>query len=231
MTNQQNVKTLVAKYAEQFLEDHFGEKPGKTTVILQPPFLLIHLQEFLLPAEKIFVERQELDRVLETRDLMISSLKQDMLNGLRAYIDQPLSDLYADWNLKKKSGLLFIPFEKDHLPEELPWPEAVDQETLKEIVILNSIRTQKKPEQTNFYWLSDKILLIERIGILVEIEKKLVQNGVIEELRLAKRPMEQRITSLFNLESLLDGQVQDLFVDWNFHKDVSYMVLLLEKQA
>ncbi|WP_186763944.1 Na-translocating system protein MpsC family protein [Planomicrobium sp. CPCC 101079] len=229
MMEKQDTRTIVSQYAEHFLEEHFGEKPDKLTVILHPPFLLIHLTGFLLPAEKMLVQRQDWNRVLETRDLMICSLKADLLTGLQERIGQPLTDLYVDWNLEKKSGLMIATMEKDEDLDEWPWPEAVDQETLKEIILLNSIRTQKKPDQTNFYWLNDQVLLIERIGILVEVEKNLVQNGIIEELRLAKRPLEHRITKLFNLESLLNGRVQDLFVDWNFHMDFSYMVLMLEK--
>lgn len=126
--------------------------------------------------------------------------------------------------------MLIATMEKDSLQGEFPWPKKVDEDILREIILLNSMRTQKIPDQTNFYWLSEQVLLIERIGILIDIEKKLVENGVKEELRLAKRPLELRIIQLFNLESVLNGQVLDLFVDWDFQQDVSYMVLLLEER-
>lgn len=231
MNKKQDVQTILSNYVGQFLEEHFGEKPDKVTVTYRSPFLLLHLSGFLLPAEKMFVDRREWNRVLETRDLIIRAVKKELLTGLQEETDLQPTDLYADWNLEKKSGLFIITLAKEPLAAEFPWPETVEQETLKEIILLNSIRTQKMPDQTNFYWLSDQVLLIERIGILVDIEKNLVQNGVIEELRLAKRPLEHRITKLFNLESLLDSHIQELFVDWNFQKDFSYMVLIMEKRT
>ncbi|TWT09217.1 Na-translocating system protein MpsC family protein [Planomicrobium sp. CPCC 101079] len=230
MSKKQNIQSTISRYMEDFFEENFGEKPDEIAVTFHSPFLLIHLSGFLLASERLFVERQELNRVLETRDLLILSLKDELMAGLQEQIGQNITELYADWNLSKKSGLLIATLEKDRAQEEFPWPEAVDQDILREIILLNSMRTQKQPDQTAFYWLSDQILLIERFGILVDIEKQLIQNGVIEELRLAKRPLEHRITQLFNLESLLRGQVKDLFVDWNFQQDSSYMVLLLEKQ-
>lgn len=230
MSENQRVQTAITQYVEQFLESQLGEKPEQITVTLQPPFLLVHLTGFLLPSEKMFVKQGDWNRVLETRDLIIQSMKADLMIGLEEQVGQKVLDLYADWNLANKSGMLIATMKKNDFPEEFPWPEAVDHEAIREIILMNSMHTQKKPDETNFYWLSDEILLIERIGILVEIEKQLVRNGIVEELRLAKRPLEYRITKLFNLESLLNGRVQELFVDWDFQHDSSYMVLLLEKR-
>lgn len=230
MPREQQIQAFISNYTGKFLEEHFGEKPEQVTVTLRHPFILIHLNGFLLPNEKLFVEKGQWNKVLEIRDLLMDSVKEDLLKGLQAYSEGKITNLYADWNLSKRSGMLIATMEKDSLQGEFPWPKRVDEDILREIIRLNSMRTQKIPDQTNFYWLSEQVLLIERIGILIDIEKKLVENGVREELRLAKRPLEQRITQLFNLESILNGQVLDLFVDWDFQQDVSYMVLLLEER-
>ena len=228
MTTEQNKQITLSRYIEDFLEEHFGEIPENISVILKPPFLLIYLEEFLLPGEKLFVERQYWNRVLENRDFIMKSLKPDLMAGLQEQAGRNVLDLYTDWNLERRSGLIMAVFEAETAPEELPWPEEVDQEAIREIVQLNSIRTQKKPDNQYFYWLTPDVLLIERVGVMVDIEKQLIQNGVKEELRLAKRPMEQRIVKLFNLETLLKAQVKELFVDWNFEKDKSFMVLMLQ---
>jgi len=230
MTREQYSQPLISHYIEHFLEEHFGEKPEQVTVTLRHPFLLIHLTDFILPTEKMFVERGQWKKVLEIRDLLMESVKNDLLAGLQQYSTGKLTNLYADWNLQKKSGLLIATFEKNDWTDDFSWPPEVDEETLKEIIILNSMHTQKVPDQTNFYWLSEQILLIERIGILIDIEKQLIEDGVTEKLRLAKRPLELRIIRLFNLETVLNGRVLDLFVDWDFKENISYMVLFLEKR-
>lgn len=229
MAQEQHSQALISTYIQHFLEERFGEKPEQVTVTLRHPFLLIHLTDFILPTEKTYMERGLWNKVLEIRDLLVTAVKDELMDGLQQYSANKLTDLYADWNLRKNSGVLIATFEKDGWQDEFPWPNEVDEAILRKIIVLNSMTTQKVPDQTNFYWLNDQILLIERIGILIDIEKQLIQNGVTEQLRLAKRPLELRITQLFNLETVLNGRVLDLFVDWNFKKEVSYMVLLLEK--
>lgn len=230
MTREQHSQDLISSYIQMFLEEHFGEKPEQVTATLRYPFLLIHLTGFILPTERMFVERGAWNKVQEIRDLLMNSVKNDLLAGLQQYSTGKLTNLYADWNLQKKSGLLIATFEKNDWTDDFSWPPEVDEETLKEIIILNSMHTQKVPDQTNFYWLSEQILLIERIGILIDIEKQLIEDGVTEKLRLAKRPLELRIIRLFNLETVLNGRVLDLFVDWDFKENISYMVLFLEKR-
>lgn len=231
MTEKQYDQSTIIQYTNTFLEEYFGEKPEHLEITLRPPFLLIHLKGFLLPTEEILLEKGQEKQVLETRDILIHSVKEELLKGLELQIEQKINDLYADWNIAKRSGLLIFTLNMENEKMDFPWPRDVNQETLKEIVLLNSIRTQKKPDQTHFYWLTDQILLVERIGVLIDIEKQLIENGIVEELRLAKRPMENRIVELFNLESILNGQVQDLFVDWSFQRDISYMVLLLKRDG
>lgn len=218
----------IRHYTEQFLLDHFGEKADRIQVTYTPPFLIIHLKGFLLPSEKIFLERGQTEKVLETRDILIQSVKPTLLEEIQQFTEIPLVDLYADWNLHRQTGLLIIKMETGQA--SYPLPETVNEEALHEIVLMNSMRSQRKPDEINFYWLSHQVLLVERIGILVDIEEQLLKNGLQEELRLAKLPLERRILSLFNLEAHLNRQIEDLFVDWDFSQDRSYMVFILAAQ-
>ncbi|RLQ84929.1 hypothetical protein [Planomicrobium sp. Y74] len=78
------------------------------------------------------------------------------------------------------------------------------------------------------YWLSDRTILIRRSGIMVRIEQKLIKNGFVEELRLAKGPLELQVLEEVNLEDALKRTISEIFLEWNFENDVSYIVLLLE---
>ncbi|MCM3611155.1 hypothetical protein M4S82_07790 [Planococcus sp. MERTA32b] len=109
-------------------------------------------------------------------------------------------------------------------------PPDINEEPIKEIIEMISALSQKRPEETDLFWLSSSILLIRRTEILVDIEKQLIKNGVLEELRMAKRPLEYRITQFFNLDYFLSHPVGEIFVDWDFNQDISYMVLMMERQ-
>ena len=70
--------------------------------------------------------------------------------------------------------------------------------------------------------------MVRRSGVLVEIEKELIKNGYVEELKLTKRPLEHRMLVEAGLETVLKRAINETFLDWNFEKDKSYTVFLLE---
>lgn len=200
-------------------------------VQFHPPYLLIQLNGFLLPPEKMLLDRLENKRVLESRDLMMNSLKNDFLEGLGSVSDFKGKELFFDWNLEKESALLLVIAGNTDAESDFSAPPGVHEGPIKDIIEMNSSLTQKKPEKTELFWLNSDILLIKRTGILVEIEKQLIKNGAADELKLAKRPLEYRITKFFNLDHFLPSPVEEIFVDWDFHQEYSYMVLILKRST
>ena len=89
-------------------------------------------------------------------------------------------------------------------------------------------KLKKTPEQTKLVWLNDRMILVERSGILIQLEKELIGIGVIEELKMAKRPLERKMLDISSIEAIVERKVIETFVDWNFEKDLGYMVFILE---
>lgn len=179
----------------------------------------------------MLLDRLENKRVLESRDLMMNSLKNDFLEGLGSVSDFKGKELFFDWNLEKESALLLVIAGNTDAESDFSAPPGVHEGPIKDIIEMNSSLTQKKPEKTELFWLNSDILLIKRTGILVEIEKQLIKNGAADELKLAKRPLEYRITKFFNLDHFLPSPVEEIFVDWDFHQEYSYMVLILKRST
>ncbi|MGK7376765.1 hypothetical protein ACSFXN_02915 [Planococcus sp. 1R117A] len=50
----------------------------------------------------------------------------------------------------------------------------------------------------------------------------------MEQLKLAKRPLEYRLVEESELRKILKREVLETFVDWNFNGDKGYMVLILD---
>ncbi|MCM3611154.1 DUF2294 domain-containing protein [Planococcus sp. MERTA32b] len=105
MSENHAIQSQISAYAAKFIKEHFGESPSKIKVELHPPFLLIYLQGFLLAPEKLLISRRESKRVMESRDLLINSLKNEFLDGLSSYTEFQANALFFDWNLEKQSGL------------------------------------------------------------------------------------------------------------------------------
>ncbi|TWT14305.1 Na-translocating system protein MpsC family protein [Planomicrobium sp. CPCC 101079] len=231
MTNDKTVQQEIEDFISSFLHQQFGESPQSVKASIRNPFIAIHLIGFSLPGEKMLLKRKETKRVGETRDLLLNGVKTELFQELTSLTGTDVKEVYADWNFEKESGLLLVVLDAEADPASLTVPEGVDKEALHEKIIRISQKTQKAPDAIESYWLNDTTVLIKRSGIMVEIEKELIKNGAIEELRLAKRPLEHRVMEFFQLEPVLKQKISDLFVDWHFEEDKSYMVLLLESTS
>lgn len=220
----------IAQNVSNLLETHFGENPAAIEVIIEKPFVIIYLKEFMLPGERILLKKQEEFRVLKTRELILDGMKEEMRSKLEEYTGFKLDHLYADWNLAKASGILVGVVEAtgEDPAEIYSWPDNVKRQDIENEIISASEKTQRIPDFTKAYCLNRNIIVVERKGILVEIEKELVQLGCLDELKIAKRKLEQKYLGSSQFETLLSRKVVDWFVDWNFENETAYMMILTE---
>ncbi len=112
--------------------------------------------------------------------------------------------------------------------ETFEWPEYVDESAFVEKINIASCKGEKIPEKTEAFWLNDRTILVKRSGILVRIEKELIRNGFIEELKMTKRPLERQVMQEVQLETVLKRNISEIFIDWNFEEDISYIAFTLD---
>ncbi len=227
MTNDQTIQQEVENYISSFLAQQFGESPHSVNVAMRAPFIAIHLLGLSIPSEKLLLKRNKAKRVTETRDIMINGIKSKLMEALTNITGFDVLEIYADWNLEKQSGMLIAVLDAEVDQVSLESPADVNVEALQEKIIVMSKKTQKEPDFIAVYWLNDDTILVERRGTMVDIEKELIKNGVTEELRLAKRPLEHRVMEFMQLEPIFNRDINGLFVDWNFEEDKAYMVFVL----
>ncbi len=228
MSQEKTTHTKVASYISTLLRTHFGKGPTSVFVTVQSPFIAIHLRGFLSPSEKILLKQGEHRRVLELRDLLMNQLKIDIKSDLQQMAELDIDYVYADWNLDDQTGLI-LAITKDKTPAgNIRWDSAIAVDAIRGEVEEASRKAQKTPDLTELYWLNNRMLLIERSGIFVEIEKELIRGGFIEELKLVKRPLERRLLLETHIEAILKQPILEVFLDWDFVRDKGYILLLLE---
>ena len=233
MVNSTEVQSTVSRYISASLRDHFGKGPTSAFVTLSSGFITIHLRGFLSPSEKILLKQERHNLILEMRDLLLEELKPDIRFQLLKSADFEASYIFADSDLEKQTCLILA--EAKQLPAgetafHSNWPDSVDKDAFRQVINEMSEKAQKRPEQTELYWLSDRTILVKRVGILVEIEKALIANGYSEELKISKRPLESELLDKPRLERILDRKIDETFLDWDFEEDVGYIVFTLMKE-
>ncbi|KIL51849.1 Na-translocating system protein MpsC family protein [Jeotgalibacillus soli] len=227
MNKNKEIYSEMVSYVGKKLRDHFGKGPTSIYITLNKPYITIYLRDFLAPMERILVERNEVKRVEETRDLIMVDLLPELSRMLSQIADVNINKLYYNWSLENQSGMIFgVINEQNIIPPS--WPSYLNEEAFRQEVIILTKKGQKAPEQTELFWLSERTIVVKRKGIFVRIEKELIKNGYVEELKLTKRPMEKELVAEANLEPLLQKKIQDIFVDWDVDDDVGYIVLVTE---
>ncbi len=231
MAKEKTTEAEISGYISSMLRDHFGKGPASVYVTLQPPFLVIYFRGFTAPMEQILLKQKESKRILETREIMMSDLKEEMKEEFRKIGGLNVQELYADWNLGAETGVIVGIMENGESEENFSWPTELNKKTFMELVVKASEEAQKVPDKTEAYWLNERTIFVRRSGILVRIEKALIENGMSKELKTAKRPLERKIIQEVGMEKAVHRKIVDYFVDWNFQKDEGYIVLVLEGPA
>jgi len=219
----------IGGFISALLRKHFGKGPTSVYVTIHSTFFAIHIRGFLAPMEKTLLQQNERNRVLKTRDLLMRELMDQVKEKLDEIADLELDELYADWDLEKETWLLFGTLRKAVAGEAaVEWPSGVSEEAFNEEVRETSDKVEKVPGAVETHWLSSRMLIVKRTKILVALEKELVKNGLEEDLRIAKRPLERRMIEAGRFEAILNRNINEVFFDWNFDTDVGYTVFLLE---
>ena len=228
MPQEKTVESIISGFTASILREHFGKGPSSVYVTIYKSFVCIQVRDFLAPMERILLDQNEKNRVLKTRDLLMIELMAEFKRNFWKQADLDVTELYADWNLDDHSGMILGVLEepKSH---KLRWPEEVDETALRKEVIRLSIAGQKEPEETNFFWLNDRTLLIERIGIFTLLEKELIKNEFQEALKLAKRPLEYMLFAESEVPAIVNRPLIGSYVDWDFEEDKGYALLAFKK--
>lgn len=228
MAVEKTVQSEIGGYISTLLRDHFGKGPTSVYVTIRNPFIAIHFRGFSPPMETILLKKNEWKRVLETRDLLIHELQDDIKKNLWRIAKMDLHEFHADWNLEQETGMLIGVMNQEVQEDDFQWPAEIDKKAFEQKVAKASERAEKKPGSINSYWLNERTVFVKRNDILVGIEKELIAEGYSEILKLAKRPLERRLLLESHPEKVLGRNITEVFLDWNFHDDIGYIVLLLE---
>ncbi|MBX0357884.1 Na-translocating system protein MpsC family protein [Halobacillus sp. Nhm2S1] len=226
--DKRSIQSEMSSYIGKLLRDHFGKGPSSVFVSIEGKFLTIYLKDFLAPMERVLVGQKNDKKVEETRDLMMRELIPDIKATFRASAGIYVDNLYYDWSLSRQTGVIIGVITADNPEDDDGLKSYEHKDAVHEEVEKLSRKAEKTPASIRSFLLNERTLLIERNGILVAIEKEMINAGYEQPLKISKRRLEKRLLNHASFETILGASVEDVFVDWDFNKDRSYMVLILK---
>lgn len=229
MANQITSHQQIANYMGKAIQNHFGKGPKNIHVVVDPPYVTMYIKGFLLPTEHILLHQDQEHSVMKTREMIVEELSHSIQPEVERLVQGSIRQWYADWNLDAHTGMIWATLDQPREPSQ-GWPGHLNQRVFERKINNFSTRGQKEPETIQTYWLDNHTIMIERTGVFVEIEKALIEQGFMEELKIAKRPLERKLFREEHMEALLQRQVLDIFTDWDWENDKGYMVLALQRE-
>ncbi|MDF2858056.1 MAG: hypothetical protein K0Q87_3907 [Neobacillus sp.] len=225
--NVQKQTAELSSYINKVLRDNFGKGPESVHVSLGGTFITIYLRNFLSPTEKVLMKQKEEETVQHTRDLLMQTLIPEIKAYIKIVTGMEIREFYYDWGLHNKSAM-FTGICTDLAKNELPVNEEYSGKVELHTEIINlSQESEKAPEEVYSCQINQRTILVIRNGILVRIEKQLIRQGMRDQLKLAKRTLEKGLLHNNNhFEAILNTNVVDIFVDWDFDLDKSVIIFV-----
>jgi uncharacterized protein YbcI len=175
--------------------------------------------------EDILLEYGQNKYVDYARNVIITHLLDEIKGVVQVTLGVEVVEYYHDWNFPNNSGALIFLLDTEAGPE---YKADVDIQRVEMEVGRISFMVEKVPDQIKTYPISPSIYLIERNGILIQIEKALIEKGFEDELRFTKDELEKKYFHRYGrFEDIFNKSVMDIFIDWNFKSDKSMMVFIL----
>jgi uncharacterized protein YbcI len=220
----------ISSLTSKLLRKNFGRGPETCYAYAKGRFLVFYIRGFLSPMEATLLENGNSDTIEISRNMIMKTVQNQLKGILELEFSQDIESFYHDWNYPQNTGMITVQFEGEIIEEVgLKLSDPVDLKPLIEEVERLSILVQKRPEKIEAYFISPKIYLIKRDGILVQIEKALIEKGYEQTLIVTKDELEKSYLHRDgSFEEIFSNPVADIFVDWDLSKDRSITCFVLK---
>ncbi|WP_017725873.1 Na-translocating system protein MpsC family protein [Halalkalibacterium ligniniphilum] len=214
--------TYLSSYLSKRLKRKFGKGPETCYTTYEKGMMLVHIRQFMTPAEEVLLEQGELDQAFNFRMTIIGSIIEEFKQEVVRSVDVTLASSYADWNYESNTGLLLFIEKGARLQNR-------EQEALRKLMADIGSTLHKVPDEINIIRLHPTICIIECKGVQGHIEKILFRRGHTQLLNERSRVMKKDF--LFykeKFEKVLNHSIIDLFLIWDDESDRYLLVFYLK---
>lgn len=215
----------ISSYTSKLIRQKFGRGPESCKATICKNHMVFYIRGFISPMEEVLLLKGKSAHVEYARTVIIGHVLEELKGAVQVSFDVDVEEYYHDWNFNNNSGVIILVLENEL---DVPIPQvSIDLQLLESNIARISESVQKAPEEIIIYPISDNILLVQRIGILIPIEKALIQKGYTDELRITKDDLEKsHFHRDVHLKDIFHSSVVDIFIDWDFKEDKSMMCLI-----
>lgn len=225
--NLQEKLKYISSYTSKLLRNKFGRGPESCFAVTADSFLVLQIRGFVSPMEEVLLQENQHAQVDHARDVVIKSILAELKGVFQVTLETEVRTFFHDWNYPNNTGVIIAELAEFLLPMEKN--EEVNFSLLESEVARISYLVEKTPEKTFSFQISPKIFIVKREGILVPIEKALIEAGFEKELHSTKDDLEKSHLHRYGkFDQIFERAVTDIFVDWSFKNDNSLICFIIK---
>ncbi|WP_241558969.1 Na-translocating system protein MpsC family protein [Oceanobacillus halophilus] len=222
----QNILNSISSYTSKLLRKNFGKGPKSCQTTVNHKFVVLYIRGFISPMEEVLISQGQTNQVTKARNVIINQVLEELTGVIQVSLNSEVEYYYHDWNFPNNTGNIIYVLNEEIRNENIN--SMIDNSLLEQEVARISELVQKVPDNINIYPVSSTIYLVGRIGILVPIEKALINKGFKDELLFTKDSLEKSYFHRYGkFKDIFKSDIKDIFIDWNTKEDKSLMAFIL----
>ncbi len=225
--NVQEKLKYISSYTSKVLRNKFGRGPESCFAATADHFLVLQIRGFVSPMEEVLLQENQHVQVDHARDVVIKSILAELKGVFQVTLETEVRNFFDDWNFQNNTGIIIAELDDSLIPMEKN--QTINFSLLEAEVARISYLVEKTPQETYSFQISSKIFIVKREGILVPIEKALIEAGFEKELHFTKDDLEKSYLHRYGkFDQIFEQAVTDIFVDWDFKLDNSLICFILK---
>ncbi|WP_226669919.1 Na-translocating system protein MpsC family protein [Metabacillus litoralis] len=218
---------LLSSSFSKMLKKKFGKGPEACFITYHSNKLLVHIRNFVTPAEDVLVKSDQLKLAYSFRTSVMEIVFKEFLEEASELLGISFDSYYEDWNYEDNSGLILFENTSSLMWEETKLNPIWKDEIFDQVIQICS-EIHKVPNTLEIVKIKPTLYVIECQRILLKVEKILFQKGqlnIIHErsFEIRKCYMEQRET----LQHIFGSKIDHLYLMWDYKKDRSLLFVHL----
>jgi uncharacterized protein YbcI len=188
---------------------------------------VVYIKNYFMPYEKIIQQNGDIELLHKVIQVTTKSLNAQIVKYAEFITGITTEEVYYDWNIETGSRVLvglssrlynvYSTEKTNYYGEQL-----LNKEMQKLGHFADSI-----PETITSFCLNSKFFVFERGGGTTRLEKEMELAGYGDIIKETKRQVEkQYLNNNLCIKNVIDIGAVDTFIDWNFSKNKSIVVLV-----
>ena len=219
-------QTLSA-YIGKLYKEITGRGPENVYVAFGDKCYIVYIKNYIMPYEKMIQQDGDMELLDKVMHIATKNLNTQIVQYTEKISGVSTEETYYDWNIENGSRVLIgIGKQQYEMSSSVKSDYYEEQLLRKELIKLGHL-TDSIPETISSICFNSKIFIFERFGGTTRLEREMELKGYGDVIKNTKRQIEKKF---FNdnlcIKNILELEVTDTFIDWNFKENKSIVVLV-----